>query len=96
MTLKISAAAAALAMITGAPAFANTTQVSCPDGGYVIAMSAAVAIQGKAQAGGTRGFERVVCERSADAANLESGSTTVVPVFIEELGVATRVVIFKN
>lgn len=93
MTLKISAAATALAMVA-APAFANTTSVSCP--GYVISMSDTVAIQGEAQAGGTAAFHRVVCERSSEAANQEDGTVQTYPVFIEALGISTRVVVFKT
>ena len=86
---NIGLAAAAFAALT-APAFANTTSVACP--GYVIAMSDEVAIRGEALAGSYSAFERVVCERSTDAADLDT--ITARPVFIEELGVTTRVVIF--
>ena len=83
--------AATIAMV--APASANTTIVGCP--GYAISMSDDVAIQGQVQAGSVAAFEKIVCERSSDAADLEGGAK-VIPVFIAELGIATRVVVFPQ
>ncbi|MEM9474241.1 MAG: hypothetical protein AAGA71_03045 [Pseudomonadota bacterium] len=90
MIYKVLAAGAVAAMVTAAPAMANTTMVSCP--GYVVAMTDDVAIQGQVLAGSVGAFERVVCERSSN--NEVSGAPESFPVFIEELGVTTRIVIF--
>jgi len=92
MIKKCLAAGAALALTAfAAPAVANTTVVSC--GTYAISLTDEVAIKGQAQAGSVAAFEKVVCERSSGAADIEGGPT-VIPVFIQELGIATRVVIF--
>jgi len=90
---RLFIAAIAVLPALAAPALANTTSVSCP--GYVIALEDAVAIQAQVQNGSQAAFESIVCERSAAMA---SGTEQVetVPVFIEELGVATRVVIFST
>lgn len=56
-------------------------------------MTDEVAIKGQAQAGSLAGFEKAVCDRSSDAADLE-GEPKIIPVFIESLGIATRVVVF--
>lgn len=84
-------AACAIAPFFAAPAFANTTSVTCQ--GYVIAMQDEIAIQAQVQIGSQSGFEKIVCDRSAALADDVEGVETI-PVFIEELGVATRVVIF--
>ena len=87
------AAAVAVLPAISAPALANTTAVSCP--GYVIALQDAIAIQAQVQTGSQTAFERIVCERSADLAD-DLDRTSVIPVFIEELGVASRVGIFPT
>jgi hypothetical protein len=92
MKRALTAAIAALPVLA-APAFANTTTVACP--GYVIALQDAVAIQAQVQIGSQSAFESIVCDRSASlASNVEQVET--IPVFIEELNVATRVVIFST
>ena len=88
-TIKTSLLAAALMAVT-APAFANVTMVTCI--GYVVSMSDEAAIRGQALAGSVAGFERVVCERSAAMSDVDEA--TVTPVFIEELGITSRIGIF--
>lgn len=91
MKRALFAAVAALPVLA-APAFANTTSVTCR--GYVIALQDAVAIQAQVQIGSQSAFESIVCDRSAAlAADVKTVAT--IPVYIEELNVATRVVIFK-
>ena len=87
--VQVKGSVAALAM--AAPVLASTTMVSCP--GYVISLSDDVAIQGQGRAGSVAAFEKIVCEHSSDAKNLE-GYPKIIPVFIEQLGVSFRVAIF--
>ena len=84
---------AALPALAAPAAFANTTSVTCE--GYVIALQDEVAIQAQVQIGSQSAFENLVCERSADMASSIDDVQTI-PVFIEELNVATRVVIFST
>lgn len=94
MTIKHLIATSFVAALAATAAAANTTSVNCD--GYVIAISDNVAAQGEAMAGSLRAFRSQVCERSAGiAANVEKGTVDTIPVFVEELGVRTRVVIFK-
>jgi hypothetical protein len=86
--------AAALAVLSAAavPALANTSAVSCD--GYVVAIQDSIAIEAQSRAGSMPAYESLVCERSAA---LAEGVTDLaqVPVFIEELGVSTRILIVK-
>ena len=78
-------------MAVAAPAFANVTMVSCP--GYVVSMADDIAIRGISLAGSQIAFEELVCERSsADADGLDA--PLISPVFIEELGITTRISLF--
>lgn len=90
--MKIMTALTSAALFaTAFPALADMTMVSCP--GYVVSMSDEIAIQAEALAGSTREFERIVCERSTAAEDM-SGDPQIVPVYIEELDVTTRMAIF--
>lgn len=89
--VSTSLVAAALTAVT-APAFANVTLVNCP--GYVVSLSDEAAIRGQALSGSYTAFERVVCERSAASADVEQ--PIVFPVFIEELGITSRIGIFPT
>ena len=93
MTYKLLALAASSVLISATASFANTTMVNCD--GYVVSMSDEIAIQGQAKAGTVAGFEKAVCDRSSDLAQGAGEGATIIPVFVEELGVATRAVIFK-
>lgn len=86
----VTVAALALFASMGS-AMANTTSVSCP--GYVIAIADDVAIEGEIMAGTRTAFETEVCSRSAGIAEDVEGFK-VIPVFIEEMGITTRVVVF--
>lgn len=92
MKILYTGLAAAAVLALAAPASANTTMVSCTD--YIISMTDEVAIQGQALAGSLAAFERVVCERSSAQADVEVPTT--IPVFIEELGITTRIGIFPT
>ncbi|MEL6522808.1 MAG: hypothetical protein AAFQ66_17700 [Pseudomonadota bacterium] len=84
-----------IAALATTAAMADTTSVNCT--GYVVAISDSVAVQGEAMAGTQREFEDMVCSRSAElAGGVEDGTIATIPVFVEELGVSTRVVIFKS
>ncbi|MEL6169780.1 MAG: hypothetical protein AAFR35_13905 [Pseudomonadota bacterium] len=86
----------ALAIAAGIPAtsaLADTSMINCP--GYIIAISDDLAIEGQARAGNLAAFERLVCERSSNlSANTDSATT--IPVYVEELGITTRVIIFPE
>ena len=93
MNLKLLLSAAVASVISVGAASANTNSVVCPN--YVIVMTDDVVIRGTALAGSTLAFERVVCERSASAAeDIFESEVVTIPVFIEELGIASRVTIF--
>lgn len=93
MNYGLLAAAGCAATTIAAAAWADTTMVNCH--GYVIGLSDKIAIEAQVRAGTMREFEQLVCDRSAEAAKL-TGGAQVIPVFVEELGVSTRVVIFPN
>lgn len=76
-----------------APAFATSNLISCQ--GYIIGLSDDVLIEGQARAGSVAAFEQRVCESSAGPAG-ELDEITVYPVFIEELNMATRVIVFPR
>ncbi len=86
---------ATAALISAAPAMASTTHFKCL--GYTVALSDDLVIQGEVLAGSAAAFKKAVCERAdALAAEVENDSVTTIPVFIDSLNMATRVVIFKH
>ena len=95
MNFRIFVVGATAALVSAAPAMANTSAVSCP--GYTIALSDELVIEGQARTGSVAAFEKIVCERSRDrAANVNQGEIKVIPIFVESLGMATRVLIMKH
>ncbi|MEM1272962.1 MAG: hypothetical protein AAGF88_04045 [Pseudomonadota bacterium] len=91
-TTILGGALAAAAFAT--PGYANSTLISCID--YVISITDELAIQGQSAAGSQTAFEQLVCDRSAELDPTQYDVPTVVPVFVEEIGMATRVVIFPT
>jgi hypothetical protein len=93
MKNKMLAASAGLVLMCAAPAFATSNLVNCE--GYLIGLSDDVLIEGQARAGSVAAFEQRVCESSATQAG-DISDITVYPVFIEELDMATRVIVFPK
>lgn len=89
----ITAAILAVTLLPTA-SLANTTMVGCP--GHVIALSDEAAIEAQSRIGSEAAFERTVCERSKDLNPSQYSNPTRVPIFIEDLNVSTRVVIFPT
>ena len=87
------AASAGLFLAFAAPAFATSNLVNCLN--YVIGLSDEVAIEGQARAGSVSAFEQRVCESSSERAS-DITEVTLYPVFIEELGMATRVIVIPT
>jgi len=90
-TTHIAALAAVVLAGSLNAAFADTTLVACP--GYAVAISEDVAIQGEIMAGTRTAFEQEVCSRSEESADGLKGTKSF-PVFIEEMDITTRVIIF--
>lgn len=89
-----------LAVVTGlafaclaSQATANMTTVACP--GYLVGLTDEVAIQGEIASGTRTAFEAEVCSRSSGLAEgIENAASR--PVFIEEFGISTRVLIIPT
>ena len=95
MNFRIFVVGATAALVSAAPAMATTTNIKCI--GYTIALSDDLVIEGQVMTGSPAAFEKIVCERSRDyAADVENATITVIPIFVESLGMSTRVVIFKH
>lgn len=93
MTKYTLLASAGLFLMCAAPAFATSNLINCQE--YIIGLSDEVLIEGQARAGSVAAFEQRVCESSAGPAG-ELDEITVYPVFIEELNMATRVIVFPR
>jgi len=77
-------------LLFASPALATANLVGCT--GYAIGLSDEVLIKGQALAGSVAAFEKRVCDSSAENA-AKISRPTVYPVFIEELGISTRVIV---
>ncbi len=80
-------------LLCAAPVFATSNLVTCE--GYLIGLADDVLIEGQARAGSVAAFEERVCDSYAERAG-EINEATVYPVFIEELGMSTRVIVFPQ
>lgn len=74
-------------------AMADMTTIGCR--GYIVGITDDVAIQGEIATGTRTAFESEVCSRSAELAE-GINTTTTRPVFIEEMGITTRVLIIPT
>ncbi len=94
MLKKSLLAGAGVALLSSSPLLASTTLVGCQ--GYLIGITDELVIEGQARAGSQAAFEKLVCDRSAELDPTQYDSATVVPVFVEELNMSTRVILFPE
>lgn len=94
MLKKSLLAGAGIALMSASPLMASTTLVGCE--GYLIGITDELVIEGQARAGSEAAFEKLVCDRSAELDPTQYDKATVVPVFVEELNMSTRVILFPE
>lgn len=93
MSKKLTLVTGLALVCLGSQAMADMTTVACR--GYIIGLTDEVAIQGEIATGTRTAFEREVCARSSELAE-GINNTTTRPVFIEEMGITTRVLIIPT
>ncbi|MEL6571314.1 MAG: hypothetical protein AAFQ64_06640 [Pseudomonadota bacterium] len=95
--MKLKSIAAATLLFTGVATGSHAmTSIQCV--GYTIVLPEQLAIAAEVRAGSTRAMESTVCDRSSSTAEelYEEDNPHRIAVDIEELGLATYVLIFSR